>query len=457
MNRRSSKPTIGIAITTHNRNQLFIETYRKIKQLAPTNSRIVVVDDASQKPVKEADYRFEQNVGIARAKNKCLELLDDCKHIFLFDDDCYPIHKDWYKPYINSAEPHLMYIYDTEDMVLYEDNEIVGYKNPRGCMLYLENKVLDVVGGMDINYARWGFEHPDLSNRIFNNGLTSFRYADVKNSNKYIYSLDERNEVTTTVNRQERNECLNRMRQYYNSNKYSQKYCNYKINNTKPNGTKNIVLTCYYTGVTDTQRGTKWKANYSQLKALIDSVTKHNIEIVIINDCFDVKDTKLVKHVRVKSTENPYFQRWFDYYKYLRANLDIGSVYCVDGTDVEMLNNPFLNMQDKLYTGDEPLILKNQWLIDNHKKLVFIEFIGKNPGLTLLNAGVVGGYKNTILQFAHDIWGMYIDYHKSLGMGDMAAFNYIAYKNYKDKLEFGRKITTVFKAEERTNAYWKHK
>src|SRR5690606_10124331 len=81
---------IGVGITTHNRPEIFAKTLAEMRKHLPPGAKLVVVDDASKEPVAEADYRFEENAGIARAKNKCLELLDGCEHIFLFDDDCYP-------------------------------------------------------------------------------------------------------------------------------------------------------------------------------------------------------------------------------------------------------------------------------------------------------------------------------------------------------------------------------
>lgn len=80
---------IGIAITTRNRYEIFKKTYDEMKKHAPKNSVIVVVDDASTTPCPEATYRFTENVGIARAKNKCFELLykAGCEHFFLFYDD----------------------------------------------------------------------------------------------------------------------------------------------------------------------------------------------------------------------------------------------------------------------------------------------------------------------------------------------------------------------------------
>lgn len=45
---------IGIGITTHNRYDVFSKTLVEIKRLAPAGAEIVVVDDASDKPVPEA-------------------------------------------------------------------------------------------------------------------------------------------------------------------------------------------------------------------------------------------------------------------------------------------------------------------------------------------------------------------------------------------------------------------
>ena len=93
---------IGIGITTHNRYDIFKKSYDEINRFLPSGAVLVVVDDASDTPVKEATFRFNENVGIAKAKNKCFELLYDsgCEHFFLFDDDCYPLVEDWYKPYM---------------------------------------------------------------------------------------------------------------------------------------------------------------------------------------------------------------------------------------------------------------------------------------------------------------------------------------------------------------------
>ena len=79
--------TIGIGITTHNRREVLLNSLKSFERFLPDDYKLVVIDDASDVPVSKSEwglydiYRFEKNVGIATAKNKCLELLEDCEHI----------------------------------------------------------------------------------------------------------------------------------------------------------------------------------------------------------------------------------------------------------------------------------------------------------------------------------------------------------------------------------------
>lgn len=198
---------IGVAVTTRNRPRSLQRTLDALAAFKPPDALTVVVDDAGTQRVERATYRFESNVGIARAKNKCLELLDGCEHIFLFDDDCRPIKDGWWEPYIESPLPHLMYVFKASVSPLLNDQRhVVGeadgaiaWNLPRGCLLYLHRSALDAVGGMDPAYGKWGYEHADLSNRIHAAGLTPFPYMDVPGSDRLIHSEDEHGEVASSV------------------------------------------------------------------------------------------------------------------------------------------------------------------------------------------------------------------------------------------------------------------
>lgn len=469
-----ASPVIGIGITTHNRYDIFKKTLEEINRLAPANAKIVVVDDASDKPVPEATYRFNQNAGIARAKNKCFELLYNagCEHFFLFDDDCFPVFEDWYKPYIESKEPHLNYIFEeftgpnmpalNDTILLYSDSKVRAYSHVRGCMCYFKRICLDVCGGMSPLFGRWGYEHPDLSNRIYNAGLTLFRYMDVPDSSKLFYSRDEHTgNSDSTVRGAERAEYITVNSKIYDSRKDIIEYVEFREK-------ENIILTCFFTGIKDAQRDTFMKEDKALLKPLIDSMQGQ--KLVVLTDCFKSEIDNSVEYVEVEtSLNNVYFQRWVSYYRYLLQNKEkINRVFIVDSTDVQMLNDPFPDMEaGRLYIGDEAERTNCEWLTKHHPHKLIQDFIKQNKSKVLLNAGLLGGEVELIIRFINKFLSFYFqaatDSHfikdrPDCGFSDMGLFNYIARTHFADQLVHGTQVNTVFKAEKANNVSWfKHK
>lgn len=464
---------IGIAITTRNRYEIFKKTYDEMKKHAPKNSVIVVVDDASTTPCPEATYRFTENAGIAMAKNKCFELLykAGCEHFFLFDDDCYPKCTDWYKPYVESREPHLNYIFAefktpgaaklNDMMVLYRDSSIVAYSHVRGCMCYYKRICLDRVGGMDPVFGLWGYEHPSLSDRIYNAGLTSFRYMDVPDSYDLIYSRDEHtsNEGSTVVGA-ERRKWIERNARLYDERKDSREYIPFMEK-------KNVILTCLFSGIDDPQRDAPMPADKGILKPLIDSMNGQ--EIVIISDMIDPGRDGSVEFVKVEtSVRNIYFQRWVSYYRYLLEHRnDIGKVFITDGSDVVMLRNPFEKMKDGiLYVGDEAQITGCEWMVKHHPNRKLQEFMKDNTDV-LLNAGLCGGSVDVVIEFIGRFLLFYFnsvaeskfyDDRPGCGDGDMGLFNYIVRTHFDGRFVHGTQVNTVFKDEKINPVSWfKHK
>lgn len=455
---------IGIGITTHNRYEVFIETYKAIKMWLPPGARLVVVDDGSKNPVAEATFRFDKAHGIACAKNKCFELLDDCEHIFLFDDDCRPIQPGWYKPYIQSGENHLMYIFkdfatgrrlhDTKE--IYRDNKIVAYNHPRGPMLYFRKICLDTVGGMDSIFGKWGYEHPDLSNRIYNAGLTRFRFADVINSSELFYSADEHEAVISTCPPgTERMKAIAANKPIYEARWKDKRYVHYREK-------EDIVITTIFTTVADPQRGQKWSWDKAIVKDLADSCAKHNAKLVVLCDVLPTMPTEHSNMVYVYSPAsiNPYFQRWVSIHKYLLQNKDwIGKVFCVDASDVIMLRNPFYEMlPGTLYTGDEHEITGCEWLKNHHPNKIVQEYIKVNANKQLLNAGLCGGTVDIVLDFIRTLTDFYFT-QLAEGDGrdstDMGTFNLIASQFAPTH---GMQVNTIFKANQVNSVSWfKHK
>ena len=171
------KIAIGIT-TTPNRSDIANYNLKKWQDLLPENAVIFINCDTEYK-------------GISIAKN---EVLKHCyesgaEHLFICDDDIFPKQLGWELPYINSGLNHACWNYDRQVI----DNSNNAYDvliTPNGCMLYLTRQTIDKVGGWDTEFQGWSYEHVNLSDRVFNNGLTPARYIDVANT-KGLFELSE--------------------------------------------------------------------------------------------------------------------------------------------------------------------------------------------------------------------------------------------------------------------------
>lgn len=218
---------IALCVTTRNRPDAFNECMKWWETYKPKDIHLFVVDDASDDIYTLADFRFEKRVGIPAAKNKCFELAYNagCDHIFLADDDVLPLVKDWHLPYINSGCAHLSYTFLPKK---HSWGHFNIHTTPNGCLLYYTRKCLEVVGGMDTTYGIGKFEHPDLSRRIFNAGLTPFPYMDIKGSDKLFHSMDYHREIERSMTDKEQKEQFNKHIQYFNSKAKSKEYIDFR-------------------------------------------------------------------------------------------------------------------------------------------------------------------------------------------------------------------------------------
>ena len=193
----TSSESFGVAITTCNRQKLFEKTYKEFDSHTPDSVPIFIVDDGSHQPVLGSHWRNESPRGIAWAKNKCLELLMDAKvdHLFLFDDDCYPVEDNWWEEYTNSGESHLAHLFipswdkETRIVVPYRKGEVWAASSGTGCLLYYTRECIEKVGGMRTVFGKRSFEHIEHSQRIHNFGLTRFPFQGLNTCK--IFSEDE--------------------------------------------------------------------------------------------------------------------------------------------------------------------------------------------------------------------------------------------------------------------------
>lgn len=217
---------IGIAISTKNRRETAEYTISQWEKLLPEGTKLVIADDASDTPYPASTYRFEHPAGIAKVKNKCLELLEGCDHIFCSDDDIYPLQTDWWKPYVHGSPQHACYIFGREK--LWQEPDYVAYDLPRGCFLYFTKHCLQTAGGYDERFATYSYEHAELSRRIFNMGLTPAPYIDVPNSKGLFYSHDEELTTRSSLPANERYKHIKQNKKYFELTKNSNKFIPYK-------------------------------------------------------------------------------------------------------------------------------------------------------------------------------------------------------------------------------------
>lgn len=464
---------IGVAVATHNRPDVLKNTLEKIVEHTP-GAYIVVVDDASKKPVTVPEgvdlVRLDENRGVAGAKNACLAALMKAgvEHLFLFDDDAYPVKSNWWEPYVESPEPHLMAIFDkpkgaTKRQVetLYEDDQHIHFHATRGYALYVERRVVERVGGMDPGFGKWGWEHASWSDRIHAAGFTTSRYMDVKGSQDLIFSMDQQEEITSTATDDAKRFSQGPGLELRMESRNSDKYVEYR-------DLEDAVVTTMLSAQPDPQRGKVMQPAASAIKALHDSIPKEQRFVVLTTG---LEKPELLPRAEIEEVYqgiNPYFQRWISIYQWLRDHPEVGRVWCVDATDVTWNRDPFPEMAPgRLYFGYEPDTLRSEWMRANHPDMTLQEFMNANPNLPLLNMGVVGGDRDTVMSFAQKLGKFYFDDHIDFifgwehgraGVGDMAAGNYVARTDFGEEIESGPHVTNVFKSKLGVkNAWWLHK
>lgn len=214
---------ISICITTRNRRESLYNVLYRITMHTTIPYELIIVDDASTLPYCDSTYRFENRVGIPAAKNKCLELAK-YDHIFLFDDDTYPIVDEWYLPYINSGKEHLCFTFLAKHKV---KNGFKCHVLGNGCMLYVTRKCIDTIGGFDWNYGLGKYEHVDFSRRIHNAGLTESVFMDVEGSDKLLYCMDQKKEVERSFSREEMRTLLKSGEKHFQKSRKSKEFIPY--------------------------------------------------------------------------------------------------------------------------------------------------------------------------------------------------------------------------------------
>lgn len=215
-----------------------------------------------------------------------------------------------------------------------------------------------------------------------------------------------------------------------------------------------VVLTHYLNAVPDPQRRTRLPADAGPLKVLRDSVAAHDRHLVVLHDCLDERDSGNTTFVRVPPGGNPYWYRWHLSRDWLDAH-DVDRVWCVDGTDVEMLHDPFRHMHPgTLYVGSEPCNIGGRagpWLAQHGRSVR--GWLADHGNLPVLNLGLVGGDRDIV----RAVCAALADREADGDDYEMPAFQRLVHEDWPDHVT-GPQVHTVFRAMDRDSpAWWRHK
>lgn len=176
--------------------------------LLPDDCTFVVVTDTERR-------------GVAWARNQVLQQLDHCDHIFLFDDDCWPVMHGWAEYWAGQCEAAgvrysaLPEAFKTGvgDYLLHA-REVVGWDGGIGATIYQHRSALEVIGGYNEALHGYGFEDAGRADRAYRAGLTGpTRNACPLRCLAYIHSADVMGENPTpsyTVEEKEAHIAANR-------------------------------------------------------------------------------------------------------------------------------------------------------------------------------------------------------------------------------------------------------
>jgi len=211
---KENKPVVGISFTSRNRPDLLkicLEQTEKYLSTEKFDYIISVINDVGDPKWDEQYdelkkqfpfviwYKPEERLGIAKAKNEGIKIMrKNCDHLFLSDDDCFPVKEGWEELYIETAKNnnvnHLMHEFPIKERIelVKTENGISKYMGSCGVFLYFTRHAIDVVGGMRKAFKNYGNEHTEIAFRCHLAKLQGKwgPFMSPENSRDYLYAID---------------------------------------------------------------------------------------------------------------------------------------------------------------------------------------------------------------------------------------------------------------------------
>ena len=246
----------------------------------------------------------------------------------------------------------------------------------------------------------------------------------------------------------------------------------------------NVVATSWFTTGEDPQRLVKNQPTYNNIKLWYESVCDLKLNGIIFHDNFSDQFTNKYTNTYVSFVKcnsdllglySPNDFRFINYSDYFSNNHKVKNLFVTDCNDVIVRNDPFKDIcAGSIYfcseqrilvsKNSEPTIRNNPWCFNLYKH-VYPDF--KYWERAILNCGVIGGDKDTMLAFLNNVKreinsiNPVRSFFKSKPYCvDMAVTTKIAYDMFsKDEIITGEPVHSVYKLNQtnRNDVWFVHK
>jgi len=229
---------------------------------------------------------------------------------------------------------------------------------------------------------------------------------------------------------------------------------------------KNVILAPYLTSKLDPQRHKQWPIDdYSKIKIWKESIEVLKLNGVIFHDQLSQEfinkhQSHYIKFIRCNNdyswSTNDF--RFAVYNHYLKQNNDIEFVFVTDITDVKVVHDPFeqikkQKLENKIITGldNAGIINKSVWhRMKNYGYIPKYTTFWQTLPYPVLNAGILGGSRTNIIKFTDKMIEEFLQINNPNENNNMAVFNYVCYKYFKNEIITGEPICSKFTRFEST-------
>tara|TARA_B100000674_G_C37429056_1_gene728600 strand:+ start:33 stop:641 length:609 start_codon:yes stop_codon:yes gene_type:complete len=193
------------------------------------------------------------------------------------------------------------------------------------------------------------------------------------------------------------------------------------------------------------------------------------------DEFINLYQTDKIKFIKkdISSYENSSINdiRFLIYLEYLKVQNNIDKICLVDAFDVVIKKNPFkmINKENYLYAcgeakhGKETLLKDSSWIKDRYKSAFNQEleedvFLKKYLNSNAINAGVLGGTYNTIIQLLEKSSYFFSISNKNIN-SNMAVINRASFTLFGENIHLGPPFCTQFRSNQgkRTDCCIRHK